>query len=70
MRALLDKKPEYQAVTIMRVDWDMYRNADIVKMLDVPRRSTLVMFSGGKEVGRVVAQTSNDAIEALFKAAL
>ena len=70
MRALLDKKPEYQAVTIMRVDWDTYRNADIVKELGVPRRSTLVMFNGGKEVGRVVAQTGGDAIEALFKAAL
>ncbi|MGK0172828.1 MAG: hypothetical protein ACI9W2_004569, partial [Gammaproteobacteria bacterium] len=36
----------------------------------VPRRSTLVMFKGGKEVGRVVAQTSTSAIEALFKAAI
>ena len=54
----------------MRVDWDTYRNADIVKDLAVPRRSTLVMFNGGKEVGRVVAQTGGDAIEALFKAAL
>ena len=70
MRALLDSKPQYRAVTIMRVDWDTWRNADIVKTLAIPRRSTLVMFRGGKEVGRVVAETDSNAIEALFKAAL
>lgn len=70
MRALLDSKSEYRKVTVMRVDWDTYRNADIVKSLAIPRRSTLVMFKNGVEVGRVVAQTSTVAIEALFKAAM
>ena len=70
MRALLDSKPEYQHVVHMRVDWDTYRDADIAKMLEIPRRSTLVMFNKGEEVGRVVAQTSTPAIEALFKAAM
>ena len=69
MSALLEK-PAYQAVTVMRVDWDRYRDDDIVKELDVPRRSTLVMFSSGREVGRVVARTDTESIEALFKAAL
>ena len=70
VRALLDSKPEYQKVTIMRVDWDKYRGGDIVKELAIPRRSTLVMFNKGKEVGRVVAKTSTPAIEALFKAVM
>lgn len=70
MRALLDSKAEYRAVTIMRVDWDTWRSADIVRDLKVPRRSTLVMFSGGEEVGRVVARTSPEDIEPLFQAAL
>ena len=70
MRALLDSKSEYQKVTIMRVDWDTHRDGDLVKELKIPRRSTLVMFNEGKEVGRVVAQTSTSAIEALFKAAM
>ena len=70
MRALLDSKAEYRAITIMRVDWDTWRNADIVRVLKIPRRSTLVMFSGGKEVGRVVARTSREDIEPLFQAAL
>ena len=70
MRALLDSKSEYRKVTIMRVDWDTYRDAEIVKSLAIPRRSTLVMFNNGVEVGRVVAQTSTAAIEALFKAVM
>ena len=70
MGALIDGNPEYRAVTVMRVDWDTHRNDDIVRELDVRRRSTLVMFSGGREVGRVIAQTGHGAIEALFKAAL
>ena len=68
MDALLDRTPEYRAVTIMRVDWDTFRDTEIVDTLRIPRRSTLVMFNRSEEVGRVVAQTSEQAIEALFKA--
>ena len=70
MRALIRDNPDYQAVVVMRVDWDEHRGGDLVRELDVPRRSTLVMFSGGREVGRVVARTSRKDIEALFHAAL
>ena len=68
MSALLDKNSAYQAVHIMRVDWDQFRDAPIVDELKVRRRSTLIMFNEGKEVGRVVAQTGAAQIEALFKA--
>ena len=70
MSALLDKNPVYRAVTVVVVDWDAHRGSDLVQELDIPRRSTLVMFSQGKEVGRVVARTGTADIEALFKAAL
>ncbi|MEM7258846.1 MAG: hypothetical protein AAF404_15835 [Pseudomonadota bacterium] len=70
MSALIDGNPDYQTVTIMKVDWDTFKRAPIVEDLEIPRRSTLVMFSGGEEVGRVVAQTSASAIEPLFEAAL
>jgi hypothetical protein len=70
VRALIDGNPAYRAVTVMRVDWETWRDTDIVAELRIPRRSTLVMFRAGKEVGRVVAETSPRAIEALFKAAL
>lgn len=65
---LMKANDAYASVKIMNVDWDEYGRADFVKKLRIPRRSTLVMFNGGKEVGRVVAQTSAGAIEELFKA--
>ena len=68
MSALLDSNPQYQVVSLIRVDWDEFRDAPIVTELAIPRRSTLVMFNGGEEVARVVAQTGSAAIEALFKA--
>lgn len=70
MRALLDGNPAYRAVTVMRVDWDTHRDSELVRELRVPRRSTLVMFSRGGEVGRVVAQVDAQSIGALFEAAL
>lgn len=70
MSALIENNPAYRAVTVMRVDWDAHRDEEWVRKLRIPRRSTLVMFKGGKEVGRVVAQTSEEAIESLFKAVM
>ena len=70
MRALLDGNPDYRKVTIIRVDWDTHRNGPLVAHLRVPRRSTLVMFKDGQEIGRVVAQTGRVPIEGLFRAAM
>ena len=70
MSALIKANPDYGAVTVMRVDWDEHRGGDITEQLSVSRRSTLVMFTGGQEVGRVVAKTGRADIEALFQAAL
>lgn len=57
-------------ITVMKVNWDTHRNAEITKSLRIPRRSTLVMFKNGREVGRVVAQTSPKTIENLMKRGL
>ena len=70
MSALLDGSPEYRAITIMLVDWDTFKDAPIISELKVPRRSTLVMFKGGEEVARVIAQTSAPAIAELFDAVI
>ena len=70
MRALIDGNPAYQAVTVMKVDWDRFSGDAIVGELGVKNRATLVMFNGGEEVGRVMWETGSDAIEALFKAAV
>ena len=70
MRALQEGNADYAAVKVIKVDWTVFGKKPIVKELKIPRRSTLVMFNDGKEVARVIAQTSKDAIEDLFKAAL
>lgn len=54
----------------MMVDWDTFKNAPITSELNIPRRSTLVMFNEGVEVARVVAQTSESAIAELFDAVI
>lgn len=68
--ALMDANETYAAVKVIAVDWDEHGRSAFAKDLRIPRRSTLVMFSGGKEVGRLIAQTNKDAIEELFKAAV
>ncbi len=70
MRALIDGNPAYRAVTVMKVDWDRFSDDPIVGELAVKGRSTLVMFSRGEEVGRVIGRTSAGAIEPLFEAAV
>lgn len=70
MRALIDSNSAYRAVTVMKVDWDRFSGDPIVDELGVRGRATLVMFSRGEEVGRVVGQTGAGAIKPLFKAAV
>ena len=70
MGALINENPDYRAVTVMLVDWDVHSGSDIAREHSVRRRSTLVMLSGGEEVGRVIGSTSRSDIEALFKAAI
>ncbi len=70
VRALISSNSAYQAVTLLRVDWDKYSNDQVVKELNVARRSTLVMFNNGQEVGRVIANSNSGTIEKLFKKAV
>ena len=67
MSALLEDNEAYQVITVMRLDWDIYRGETITKELNVRRQSTLIMFNGGKEINRVIAQTSASAIEEMIK---
>ena len=70
MSALVAGNPAYQEVKLITVDWDMHRDDAIVSELDIPRRSTLVMFRDGKEVARVVAGTAEAAIAEMVDAAV
>lgn len=69
--ALRSENPAYnQAITFINVDWDQYRRSDLVKSMQIPRRSTLVVLKGDQELGRIVAQTGADEIKALMDLAL
>lgn len=57
-------------IPILRVDWDRYRSKSITKSLRISRQSTLVMFKGGREVGRLIAQTGKSSIKRLMQRGL
>lgn len=59
-----------QAITFIRVDWDNYGRSQLAFDLSIPRRSTLVLLRGDQELGRLIANTRVDDIEALLNRAL
>lgn len=63
--------PAYEAnITFINVDWDTYGDSMMADKLKIPRRSTLVVLQGEKEIGRIVADTSERNIKKLMDAAL
>jgi len=55
-----------KTITFILIDWDTYKNAEVTTSRRIPRRSTMVLVKGGKEIGRLVAQTSEREIKALL----
>ena len=70
IKALRANNKAYEKITFMTVDWDTNKSKPIARGLKIPRRSTLVMFKGGREVGRVVAGTSSKVIKKLLNRGL
>ena len=69
--ALKSANPAYEAaVTFIDVDWDTYGDDPLTLRLNIPRRSTLVVLKGEVELGRIVAGTATDEIQALMDVAL
>lgn len=60
--------PEMKALTMLQVDFDKQKNA--LKGLKATMQSTLIVFKGGKEVGRSTGETRKDQIVALLRQAL
>ena len=61
------KRNDFQGVTSFRVDFD--KQKDVLHFFHVSKQSTLIVFKGGKEVGRSLGDTSRDGIEALLRKA-
>ena len=64
----LSAQARYAGITHYRVDYD--KQKDLMKQFNARDRSTLIMFKGAKETGRVVWETDEKAIQALLDKAL
>ncbi|MBV1694877.1 MAG: thioredoxin family protein [Hyphomicrobiales bacterium] len=64
----LDKQERFKGFIKLAVDFDMQKDA--LKTLNARMQSTLIVFKGDKEVGRLVGDARKDAIEALLAKAL
>jgi len=64
----LIKQKNYRGITSLRVDFDNQK--DVLRAFHVSRQSTLIVFKGGKEVGRSLGDTSPEGIESLLRKAL
>ena len=71
INALRSENPAYnENIVFINVDWDQYKNDPLTVMLNIPRRSTLVVLKGEEELGRIVAGTARSAIQDLMDTAL
>jgi thiol-disulfide isomerase/thioredoxin len=62
------KKKEYQAINVLRVDFDSQK--DVLKAFNVSKQSTLIVYKGSKEMGRSTGDTSSASIEKLIRKAI
>ncbi|WP_420857915.1 thioredoxin family protein [Marivivens marinus] len=68
---LKSENPAYEEnITFIQVDWDTYKDEELSRRLEIPRRSTLVVLQGNMQLGRIVAGTAEADIKALLDAAL
>lgn len=66
--AELTRQPRFAGFTIFEVDYDTEK--DVMRSFGAQQRSTLIVFKGGTEVGRIVGDTRPQAIEALLAKAV
>lgn len=64
----LIKSPEFKGVTFLQVNFDDQK--DVLKKFNVANQSTIIVFKGGKEVGRSIGDTKAASIDALAKKSL
>ena len=67
---LTDEPTIVERVLFVSLDWDEFGDHEFTKEFNIPRRSTLVLFNGTEEVGRLVAATRRSEIERLIRLAL
>ena len=71
LKKLRASYPEYdKSITFVLIDWDTFSSHAVTTSRRIPRRSTLVLIKDSEEIGRVVAQTSEQKIKALLDSGL
>jgi thiol-disulfide isomerase/thioredoxin len=60
----LTGQARFKDLQMLTIDFDSQKDA--LKSLNVRMQSTLIVFKGGKEVGRSTGDTKKDSIEALL----
>ena len=67
LKKLRASYPEYnKTITFVLIDWDTYKNTEVTTSRRIPRRSTMVLIKGGKEIARLVAKSDEGEIKALL----
>ncbi len=64
----LNKQARFKSFVTIEVDFDTQKDA--LKTLKATSQSTLIVYKGDKEVGRLAGETKKEAIEALLAKAL
>ena len=71
LKKLRASYPEYdKLITFVLIDWDTFSSHAVTTSRSIPRRSTLVLIKDSEEIGRLVAQTSEQKIKALLDSGL
>lgn len=60
----LAKAPEYANLVMLKIDFDSQK--DLLKMFNVQKQSTLIVFNGAKETARSTGETDAARIKALL----
>ena len=59
--------PKYdKSIKFVLIDWDTFSSHSVTTSRNIPRRSTLVLIRGSKEIGRLVAETGVAEIKAFL----
>jgi len=61
-------QPEFKRITMLRMDFDQQK--EMVQLFGVEYQSTLIVFKGGREVGRSTAERSAVRISDLLRLSL
>ena len=71
LKKLRASYPQYdKSITFVLIDWDTFGSHAVTTGRQIPRRSTLVLIKGGKETGRLVAETSEQKIKTFLDTGL